>query len=71
VALAIWMRAIVEYLGKIREFSWLVGLIKFSANYSLYFITVFILGVTAFADSFNALEQRFLIINMSTSEPMS
>lgn len=61
VALAIWTRLMVSYFGQIQQFSWVIGLIKHSCTQTLFFLTVFILGVTAFADSFNTFEQRFLI----------
>ena len=61
VALAIWTRLMVSCLGQIQQFSWVIGLIKHSFTQTLFFLTVFILGVTAFADSFNTFEQRFLI----------
>ena len=56
VALAIWLRIIVTYLGEIEQFSWLVGLIKYSCESTIAFLTVFLCFITAFADSFNALE---------------
>ena len=52
VALAVWFRIIVAYLGEIKSFNWLVGLIRFSCTATGYFIAVFLCGVTAFADSF-------------------
>ena len=61
VALAVWMRMILTYLGQIKEFSWLVGLISYSCTSTVYFFIVFICGVTAFADSFNALDQKILL----------
>jgi len=56
VALAIWTRLIMTYLGQIQKFSWIIGLIRHSCSSTVVFLSVFILGVTAFADSFNALE---------------
>ena len=56
VAFAIWFRMIVAYLGEIQQFSWLVGLIKFSCSSSFYFLTVFLIAVTAVADCFTAIE---------------
>ena len=35
-----------------------MGLIKFSCSSSFYFLTVFMLAVTAVADSFTAIEQK-------------
>ena len=55
VALIIWMR-ILTYLSQTQTFSWIMGLIKHSCSSTLFFLSVFICGVTAFADSFNALE---------------
>ena len=54
-ALIIWMR-ILTYLSQTQTFSWIIGLIKHSCSSTVVFLSVFILGVTAFADSFNALE---------------
>jgi|Transcript_20452 hypothetical protein len=61
VALTVWMRVILTYLGEIRELSWLVGLIKYTMTSTGYFLVVFLVGVTAFADSFNALDQEILL----------
>lgn len=61
MALAIWLRIIVTFLGQLEQFTFLIGLIRYSCKASVTFIIVFICGVTAFADSFNALEQRFMI----------
>ena len=61
VALAVWLRIVVTYLGEIQEFSWLVGLIKYSCKTTIYFLTVFVCLVTAFTDAYNALDQKLLI----------
>ena len=61
VALAVWGRIIATYLGDIQQFAWLIGLIKYSCTTTAYFLIVFICFVTAFADSFNALEYKFLV----------
>ena len=58
VALAVWLRIILTYLGSIKSFSWLIGLIRYSCIQSGSFLFIFICFVTAFADSFSALEQR-------------
>ena len=61
VALAVWLRIVVTYLGEIQQFNWLVGLIKYSCSSTVYFITVFVCFITAFTDAYNALDQKFLI----------
>ena len=48
-------------MGEIKEFGWLVGLIKYSCTTTIYFLIVFASLVTAFTDSFNALDQKLLI----------
>ena len=59
--MAIWVRFIVTYLGEIKEFSWLVGLIQYTCSSTGYFLLVFLMAVVAFTDSFNALDQKILI----------
>ena len=48
-------------MGEIKEFSWLVGLIKYSCTTTIYFLIVFASLVTSFTDSFNALDQKLII----------
>ena len=61
VALAVWMRLILTYLGEIQQFGWLVGLIKYTSASTGYFLTVFLLSVTAFSDAFAALDKKIYI----------
>lgn len=61
VALAVWMRLILTYLGEIQQFGWLVGLIKYTSASTGYFLTVFLLSVTAFSDAFSALDKKIYI----------
>ena len=63
VALAVWLRVILTYLGSVKDLSWLIDLIRYSCVASGSFLFIFICIVTAFADSFKALEQRIRINN--------
>lgn len=61
VALSIWMRVIIQYLGEIKQFGWLAGLVRHSCMAASFFFVVFLLVVTAYADCFNALEQMIIL----------
>lgn len=56
VVTAIWCTMIFSYLPEISHFSWIVGLIVNSLVSIVVFIMIYIAGVTAFADSFNAIQ---------------
>lgn len=61
VALLIWTRLILTNLGDIEVMSWLIGLILNSGVATTLFMIVLLCAVTAFADSFNALDQKIMI----------
>mmetsp|Transcript_6175 Transcript_6175/g.7387 ORF Transcript_6175/g.7387 Transcript_6175/m.7387 type:complete len:102 (+) Transcript_6175:181-486(+) len=61
IALLVWTRLIMTNLGDIEAMSWLIGLIQNSTEATALFMAVLICAVTAFSDSFNALDQKIMI----------
>jgi len=61
VALLVWMRLIMSNLGDIERMSWLIGLIQNSCVAMTSFLLVLSCAITAFADSFNALDQKIML----------
>ena len=57
VTLFLWITIVFSYLPETKYFSWIIGLIVNSLIAISVFIIVFIAGVTAFADAFNAISQ--------------
>ena len=57
VTLFLWITIVFSYLPETKLFSWIIGLIVNSLIAITVFIIVFIAGVTAFADAFNAVSQ--------------
>ena len=57
VAFAVWFRFLFSYMREVKQFSWIVGLIIFCAYSTIHFMVIYVLGITAFADIFNAFNQ--------------
>ena len=61
IELALWLRFIFFYLSEISQFFWINELILSSILASRVFLIVYICGVTAFAGSYNSLNQGMFL----------
>ena len=68
VELLVWVRFIFLYMSDIGQFFWINNLILSSIRATKYFLIVYIISVTAFAGSYNLIEQGIYIDRGQTND---